>query len=195
AVPATAAGKQAAYTAVTEIGADAEVTLELGDGGIVVVGGIDSEGGAWPDDAPVCAARLSEVEGDTFCTFVARGAFRMQLQPATYIVTAAAPGWVAGQRIVDRDADGVRLRAVAAAPAPDELVAWVKANAAAIAGADPGRPVADLEPFRATVGSARVVGLGEAVHGAHELLQMKHRLLAFLVDKLGFSVVALEADA
>src|SRR5262249_44191632 len=66
---------------------------------------------------------------------------------------------------------------------------------AAIAGADPGRPVADLEPFRATVGSARVVGLGEAVHGAHELLQMKHRLLAFLVDKLGFSVVALEADA
>jgi erythromycin esterase len=44
------------------------------------------------------------------------------------------------------------------------------------------------------VGKARVVGLGEATHGTREFFQLKHRMLEFLVEELGFTVFAIEAN-
>lgn len=40
----------------------------------------------------------------------------------------------------------------------------------------------------------RYVALGEAVHGAHEFLLVKHRLLAFLVREMNFRVFAIEGS-
>jgi erythromycin esterase-like protein len=52
----------------------------------------------------------------------------------------------------------------------------------------------DLRPLAAIIGDARVVGLGEAAHGAGELFTVKHRLIEYLVVELGFTGVAFEAS-
>jgi erythromycin esterase len=72
-------------------------------------------------------------------------------------------------------------------------VAWLKQAAVPFQRSDPGAPLADLEPLRAMVGSARVVALGEGTHGTREFFQMKHRVLEFLVRETGFTAFAIEA--
>jgi erythromycin esterase len=52
----------------------------------------------------------------------------------------------------------------------------------------------DLRPLAAIIGEARVVGLGEAAHGAGELFTVKHRLIEYLVVELGFTGLAFEAS-
>jgi erythromycin esterase len=57
-----------------------------------------------------------------------------------------------------------------------------------------GSGFADLAPLAPVVASARVVGLGECTHGTHEVFQLKHRLLEYLVTQQGFTTLALEVD-
>ena len=52
----------------------------------------------------------------------------------------------------------------------------------------------DLDLFTKIVGDARVVALGESTHGTREFFLAKHRLLEYLVRRLGFSVFAIEAN-
>ncbi len=59
-------------------------------------------------------------------------------------------------------------------------------------GADPDLPFADLEPLRGIVGKATVVGLGESIHTSGGYYEAKHRLFRYLVEKLGFRVIAFE---
>lgn len=59
---------------------------------------------------------------------------------------------------------------------------------------DPGSGLEDLDWLRGMVGDARVVGLGEATHGTREFFTMKHRLVEYLVTRMGFDVFALEAS-
>lgn len=59
-------------------------------------------------------------------------------------------------------------------------------------GTDPTLPTADLEPLTALVGKAQVVGLGESIHTSGGYYEAKHRLFRFLVEKLGFRVIAFE---
>jgi erythromycin esterase len=74
----------------------------------------------------------------------------------------------------------------------EAFVVWARDHAVAIASADLGAPLADLAPVKAMVGDARVVLLGQANRDAHEELQMGCRLVRFLVEKMGFTVLALE---
>jgi len=57
-----------------------------------------------------------------------------------------------------------------------------------------GSGFTDLAPLAAVVAKARVVGLGECTHGTHEVFQLKHRLLEYLVTQQGFTTLALEVD-
>lgn len=57
-----------------------------------------------------------------------------------------------------------------------------------------GSGFADLAPLAPVVAKARVVGLGESTHGSHEVFQLKHRLLEYLVTQQGFTTLALEVD-
>ena len=50
-------------------------------------------------------------------------------------------------------------------------------------------------PLKDMIGNARIVALGEATHGTHEFFQMKHRMLEFLVEEMGFNTFAMEANA
>ncbi len=80
-------------------------------------------------------------------------------------------------------------------PAPiSATVTWLKANAIPLQTTQPGAGSDDLLPLKALIGDADVVALGEATHGTHEFFQMKHRLLQFLVERMGFRAFALEAN-
>lgn len=52
----------------------------------------------------------------------------------------------------------------------------------------------DLQPLKRILSTRRIVGMGEATHGSHEFFAMKHRMLEFLVNQLGFRVFAIEAN-
>jgi erythromycin esterase len=88
---------------------------------------------------------------------------------------------------------------VARGQGPDETVdpaitAWLQANAIPFDTAEPGGIDTDLMPVRDIVGNARLVALGEATHGTHEFFAMKHRLIEFLIEEMGFTVFAMEAN-
>jgi erythromycin esterase len=79
-------------------------------------------------------------------------------------------------------------------PDRQEFVDWARGAAVPLATTEPGTGVADLRPLLALVGSARVIGLGEATHGTREFFQLKHRLLEQLVDEAGFDQFHIEAS-
>lgn len=81
---------------------------------------------------------------------------------------------------------------VCPAAAPPIVLSWIRRNAIPIATTRPGVSVRDLRPLARIIGSARVVGLGESVHGVQEFFEIRHRLLRFLVEELGFTAFAME---
>ncbi|WP_222263017.1 erythromycin esterase family protein [Modestobacter marinus] len=62
-----------------------------------------------------------------------------------------------------------------------------------LAGLDPDAPLDDLEPLRGVIGSARVVALGENAHFISEFARLRHRILRFLVERCGFTVLSYES--
>jgi erythromycin esterase-like protein len=74
------------------------------------------------------------------------------------------------------------------------VTGWAERHAVPLATVDPAAPLDDLAFLRRSVGRAQVVGLGESVHGAAEEETLKHRLLRFLVERMGFRSVAWEED-
>ncbi len=73
-------------------------------------------------------------------------------------------------------------------------LSWIKQQALPLKTTDPRAPLDDLQPLQPIVGSASIVGLGEATHGSHELFTMKQRLLEFLVERMGFTMFAMEGS-
>ena len=78
-------------------------------------------------------------------------------------------------------------------PVPS-AVSWLRKAAIPFATAEPGSGLDDLQPLRKLIGDARIVSLGEATHGTREFFQMKHRLLEFLVEEMGFTHFSIEAN-
>ena len=52
----------------------------------------------------------------------------------------------------------------------------------------------DLMPLKEVLRDVRVVGLGEATHGTREFFQFRHRMLEFLVEEMGYTVLAVEGS-
>ncbi|NKY46629.1 erythromycin esterase family protein [Nocardia cerradoensis] len=72
------------------------------------------------------------------------------------------------------------------------LADWLRDHALPLTHLDPDGPLDDLEPLRAIIGAARVVAIGENSHFITEFQQMRQRLLRFLVERCGFTVLAFE---
>ncbi len=53
---------------------------------------------------------------------------------------------------------------------------------------------ADLEPLLRRIGDARIVLLGEATHGTADFYRMRERISRELIEKKGFSFIAIEGD-
>ncbi|MFB6566515.1 erythromycin esterase family protein [Streptomyces noursei] len=77
-------------------------------------------------------------------------------------------------------------------PHPNPFADWLRAHAAPLTHLDPDAPLDDLEPLRAVVGDARVVAIGESSHFIQEFAVMRERILRFLVERCGFTVLAFE---
>lgn len=56
-----------------------------------------------------------------------------------------------------------------------------------------GAPGHDLRPLGRMIGSAKIVGLGEATHSSRQFFTTKHRVFRYLVEEQGFTTFALEA--
>ena len=82
----------------------------------------------------------------------------------------------------------------ATAPKLNAVQSWIVQNAVPLKTVDPQSPLDDLQPLRQMISNASIVGLGEATHGSHEFFTMKHRLLEFLVEKMGFTMFAMEGS-
>src|SRR5207244_1201435 len=74
------------------------------------------------------------------------------------------------------------------------VLSWIQQQALVLKTTDPQSPLNDVQPLQRIVGSASIVGLGEATHGSHEFFTMKQRLLEFLVEKMGFTMFAMEGS-
>jgi erythromycin esterase len=79
-------------------------------------------------------------------------------------------------------------------PAEDPVVSALERAAEPLRGTEPGGTLDDLRPLGRAVGAATVVGMGEATHGSHEFITMKHRAFRFLVRERGFRTFGLEAS-
>lgn len=75
---------------------------------------------------------------------------------------------------------------------PHPVTSWARRIAVPLDTVDAAAPLDDLQALRRMIGDAQVVGLGESVHGAAELITLKHRVLRFLVEEKGFRSVAWE---
>ena len=78
-------------------------------------------------------------------------------------------------------------------PDPSTPAGWLAANARVLHGTELTPVTSDLEPLRAIVGNAPVVGLGDGTHGTHEYPALKLRMIDFLVREMDFDVLAMEA--
>ena len=76
----------------------------------------------------------------------------------------------------------------ATAQARDAAAGWLRANAIPFKTTEPGSGFEDLMPIEKLIGDARIVALDEATRGIHEFFQMKHRLVEFLVEEMGFTI-------
>lgn len=52
----------------------------------------------------------------------------------------------------------------------------------------------DLKPLKETLKDKQIIAMGEATHGTSEFFQMKHRMVEFLVEEMGYRVLAIEGD-
>lgn len=77
-------------------------------------------------------------------------------------------------------------------PTPSPVLSWITQHAIQLKTTDPRASLDDLQPLQQVVGNASIVGLGEETHGSHEFFTMKQRLLEFLVEKMGFTMFAIE---
>ncbi|MEV0698783.1 erythromycin esterase family protein [Saccharopolyspora sp. NPDC050389] len=72
------------------------------------------------------------------------------------------------------------------------FAAWLRDHATPLTHLDPEAPLDDLEPLRDLIGTARVVAVGENSHFIDEFSAMRQRILRFLVERCGFTVLAFE---
>lgn len=79
-------------------------------------------------------------------------------------------------------------------PCPADVTAWLLFHAIPLETTHPQALLRDLEPLRRMLDGASIVGLGEQTHGTREFFEMKHRIFRFLVEEMGFRVLAFEAD-
>ncbi|WP_228813272.1 erythromycin esterase family protein [Nocardia flavorosea] len=77
-------------------------------------------------------------------------------------------------------------------PGPTMLADWIRDHAIPLKHLDSDDPLDDLEPLREVIGAARVVAIGENSHFITEFARMRQRILRFLVERCGFTVLAFE---
>ncbi|MGC2407089.1 MAG: erythromycin esterase family protein [Candidatus Cybelea sp.] len=76
----------------------------------------------------------------------------------------------------------------------DAIVAQLKELVWRIETSLPGGSQRDFAPLYNAIGSARIVAMGEGTHGTSEFFSLKNRIFRFLVERMGFTVLAMETS-
>lgn len=160
-------------------------------------GTLVDEHGAPIGDALVSMVRMNKGLPEAWYTHTAAdGSFSFTLMPDDEYtaLVQSDQAFADSVSIPGRASQKTVLHAQRVAPAPDGVVHWIGKSAIPLTTVEAGHGFDDMVKLRKIVGHARVVGLGEATHGTREFFQMKHRMLEFLVEKMGFTVFAIEAN-
>jgi erythromycin esterase len=76
----------------------------------------------------------------------------------------------------------------------EAVTQWFSSNAIPLKTVEARNGFDDLKPLEKVLRNARIVALGEATHGTREFFQFKHRMLEFLVTRMGFEAFGIEAS-
>jgi hypothetical protein len=149
------------------------------------------EGGPLPDDARLIVACSTQ---DGFASFVADvgrdGAFTAVLPEGLCYARVVAAALASQTLSLEKDASPALRVARYAAP-PANLTAWVKARAAPVR-TYPEAALDDLRPLAPLLAGARVVGLGATAFGSRELIELKHRIVRYLVTKQHVATILID---
>jgi len=177
---------------------DLILTVGAGDG-FTINGTIQAPPRRLTAGSYVVVNRLESIDSTIFYAPLAQdGSFRVTVPTgAAYRIDLDSPPLKVVPVMIDQVAAAgetrrCELQAVVPQPAPEPVVSWMKDNAVRIQTLEAGHEFTDLQPLRKNIGSARVVAMGEATHGSREFFQARHRFLEYLVEEMGFSVLALE---
>jgi erythromycin esterase len=196
AITATARGLGSAWRAPQRLRSGQRLELRVRPTGFSVSGRVGSV-----NREPVAGVPLRVAgDGGAGAVFYTEtddaGRYEVRLGPGRSYELALESGvWVSEHALARRAADQtIDLVAARRAPPPERVVGWIRNQAVPLTTVLAGQGFADLRRLRDTIGEARVVALGEAAHGSRESLLLKHRLLEFLVQELGFTTFAIEAN-
>lgn len=199
AVTATSPGRREAYVSgmklTSSLGNELEIVMQ--PGGRPLRGRLVSTQGEPVRGARVAFGRVSDQDGDLFLTAVTDNRFDITLSDGDYVAVAFVPGdplLTKNVRVADGTEEVSLMFDPQPSPAPDAVKTWIKEHIIPLRTVVAGASSADLLPFENVVGDSRVVSLGEATHGTREFFQMKHRLVEFMVEKLGFTLFGIEAN-
>jgi erythromycin esterase len=168
--------------------------IPLTRGGFHVQGQIHAAPGANLEGLRVVLVRLAYGEDEPYLVESRHGRVDAWLPPGTYRLRAQTGTQIERLPLIVNRAlrFQIRLRPGPSNPGP-EVAAWVRNHALPLATLEPGHGSEDLQAFRSIIGDARLVGLGEATHGTLAFFRLKHRILEFLIEEMGFNGLAMEA--
>ncbi|MEO8452513.1 MAG: erythromycin esterase family protein [Gemmatimonadota bacterium] len=78
-------------------------------------------------------------------------------------------------------------------PGRDAFLSWAKRALSPLAGVAPSPSRTDLAALGRMIGNASIVALSEGVHAGAEPLEFRNRVLQYLVERLGFTAIAIES--
>ncbi|MCP5047743.1 MAG: hypothetical protein GY940_11275 [bacterium] len=174
-----------------------DLVIRLKGKGFVVQGRVDlpPSMAALPGESYIVAYGQDFFDSDMYYYRPrADGSFTMTLPMlhGGFKVDLDAPGLEAPSVLTGPGKTACNLEADVPKDAPEEVVQWMKKEAVPLKSVEAGQGYDDLQALKKIFGDARVVGFGESSHGQREIFQMKHRMLEFLVEEMGFTVFAME---
>ncbi|HWL85864.1 MAG TPA: erythromycin esterase family protein, partial [Polyangiaceae bacterium] len=194
-ITATAPDATAAWVADVRPG-NSRLRLRLAGGGRHLSGRVIDREGRPRAGAEVRLARGLGDHGDVFLIESGPdGRWSAMVPDGDYSASALHAGDATPQRALPAGRDSADLVVDSiwpSGPPPLAVVDWLRKHEMPFTTAEPGHGFADLALLRPIVEGARVVGLGEATHGTHEIFQLKHRVLEYLVSEMGFTAFAIE---
>ena len=125
------------------------------------------------------------------------GRYRVRAPRGEYSLMVTAAGFVPEMKAVVpvEGALGldVKLTRPSGAAARQAALEGLEGAVVPLVALEAGHGLADLAPWEKTLEGARVVALGEATRGSHELLLVRQRMLELLVERLGHTALVIDA--
>ncbi len=95
--------------------------------------------------------------------------------------------------IIGRPVSGQQTPSTTASSADSNVVHWARRHAIALPSVDAAYADSTFAFLPALVGSARILEFGEMVHGGHQPLALRNKIIRYAITRLGVTAVAIES--